>query len=73
MPCPYDTDGDGDCGQRGCPKCGGGPNPYKEWSPYHVLNLEHADFKPVSPPASLLSLNELIRKLLRKATAFKWN
>jgi hypothetical protein len=24
-PCPNDTNGDGDCGQRLCPHCGGGP------------------------------------------------
>jgi hypothetical protein len=25
MACSHDTDGDGNCGRRGCPECGGGP------------------------------------------------
>lgn len=27
MPCPRDTNGDGDCGQRFCPHCGEDPSP----------------------------------------------
>ncbi len=72
MPCPHDTDGDGDCGQRGCPVCGGGPNPYKDWSPYHVLHFEPTTFKYANPPKVLLTFNQLYKKLMAKFNS-PWN
>ncbi len=71
MPCPYDTDGDGDCGQRGCPVCGGGPNPYKDWTPYHVLEFVPCGM-PSSPPKAILPLHKLLRRLMFKLNA-RWN
>jgi len=71
MPCRYDTDGDGDCGQRGCPVCGGGPNPYKDWTPYHVLKFVPCEM-PSSPPKEILSLNKLYRRMMLKLNA-RWN
>lgn len=65
MACPHDTDGDGDCGQRGCPVCGGGPTPYKNWTPYHELHFVPTEpLKYANPAKVLLTFNQLYKKFM---------
>lgn len=73
MPCRYSTNDDEYCGERGCPVCGGGPNPHKDWSPYHELHfVPTGTFKYADPAKVLLTFNQLCKKFMAKLNS-PWN
>lgn len=67
MTCSRDTNGDGDCGQRGCPECGGGQIPGRTPAPRQALGRWLPEVVPDGRKIIAIGKHEIVRHWCRDA------